>query len=57
MGGGGHSVEPPTKFSKIVGLDRSLISRGSWKEKGDDIIGGGGGGVLKFLKKKKIKIN
>ena len=41
-------VEPPTKFSKKVGLTRSqFLKRVTWKEVGDFFkVGGGGGGEV-----------
>ena len=42
-------VQPPTKFSKKVGLTRSQFLKGvTWKEVGDFFKGGGGGGVVFF---------
>ena len=43
-------VEPPTKFSKKVGLTRSQFLKGvTWKEVGDFFkVGGGGGTVVVF---------
>ena len=54
---GEGGVEPPTKFSKRGGLDKTLTFRGGLLGKGGDFFqaGGGGGGGGAILKKKKIK--
>ena len=47
-------VEPPTKFSKKVGLTRSQFLKGvTWKEVGDFFKRGGGG--CSFYLKNKLK--
>ena len=46
-------VQPPTKFSKKVGLTRSQFLKGvTWKEVGDFFKGGGG---CSFYLKNKLK--
>ena len=46
-------VEPPTKFSKRGGLDRTSVFRGGCWERGSDFFQGGGG--CNFLTKNKLK--
>ena len=40
-GGGGGEVEPPIKFSKRRGLDRTSILEGGCWERGGDLFQGG----------------
>ena len=49
-------VEPPTKFSKKVGLTRSQFLKGvTWKGVGDFFKGGGEGEGCSFYFKNKLK--
>ena len=50
---GEGGVEPPTKFSKRGGLDKTLTFRGGLLGKGGDFFQAGGGGVGGAILKKK----